>query len=271
MVTQLNGQQPQSGDGDYADADNLNSFKILEGGLEPGDYDSYVGLIDRATLQRLNSPDDFFAEANFPTEEYGDVVLGYYEMGMEQLYARCNNRESELAYLRQILKYIDECKKRGQPYESSDVDMLMVAELELLHRRGKWKKGLKKLRTEYNERMENLLHGIGMDKEMGVYRDYSKVRRKWQEAMKNKESVMGPAVGDIVQQMPEFFQGALSMARRTETGTRRIHIQSLMARVTEKVSDMFAFRGAQNNMGANTSRGRRRFLGGGKDSDDIAA
>lgn len=263
-------------DDDREDTDeglgNVASFKILEGSLEPGDYDAYVGLLDRATLQRLNSPDDFFAEAKFPTEEYGDVVLGYYELGMEQMYARCNNRESELRYLREILKYIDECEKQGAPYESPTVDILMVAELELLHRRGKWKKGLKRLRKRYNKQLRELMEGIAIDKELGVYRDYSSVRKKWQVAMKNKESVMGAAVGDIVQDMPEFFKIAVSMARRTESDTRRRHVQALLARVLENVGDIFGFRAAQNSLGGgNTGRKRRRFLGGGGDSDRDAA
>lgn len=269
MTTQVNGHQSQNGAGDY-EMDDLTSFKILEGGLEPGDYDAYVGLIDRATLQRLNSPDDFFAEANFPTEEYGDVVLGYYELGLEQLFARCNNREPELDYLRKALAYIDECKKRGQPYDSPGVSLVMTAQLELLHRRGKkkkWEKGLKKLAKGYNQQLETLLEGIELDKKLDVYRDYSALRLKWQTAMNNKESVMGAAVGDMVQDMPEFMRIAVAMSRRTESGTRRIHIQSLLARVTEKVSDIFAFRGAQGSMGAATARGRRRFLGGGKDND----
>ena len=267
MTTQINGIHAQNGSDDYVGRGDLDSFQILQGGLEPGDYDAYVGLIDRATLQRLNSPDDFFAEANFPTEEYGDVVLGYYELGMEQLFARCNNRESEVKYLRTALKYLDKCKSAGEPVESNDVSVVMVAELEVLYRRGKWEKGLKKIAKKHNKSLDVLLQGIAHDKNLGVYRDYTAVRRKWQDAMQNKESVMGAAVGDIIQDMPYFFQEALAMSRRTESGTRRIHIQSLLARVTEKVSDMFQFRGAQNSMGANTSRGRRRFLGGGRDNE----
>ena len=267
MTTQLNGIHPQSGSGEYADRSDLDSFQILQGGLEPGDYDAYVGLIDRATLQRLNSPDDFFAEADFPSEEYGDVVLGYYELGLEQLFARCNNRESDVKYLRKALKHLDDCKDAGRPVESTDVNVVMVAELEILHRRGDWEKGLEKIADSYNDTLETLLQGIAYDKNLGVYRDYTDVRRKWEDAMKNKESVMGAAVGDIILDMPYFFQEAVAMSRRTESGTRRIHIQSLLARVTEKVSDMFQFRGAQNSMGANTARGRRRFLGGGKDNE----
>ena len=254
----------QNGAGDSYELDHLDSFQILQGGIEPGDYDAYVGLIDRATLQRLNSPDDFFAEANFPTEEYGDVVLGYYELGMEQLYARCNNREGELEYLRKCLKYIDKCKLAGNAVESDDVSLVMIAQIELLHRRGDWDEGLKEIGEQYNKSIDTLLQGIFLDQSLGVYRDYTTVRKKWQLAMTNKESVMGAAVGDIVQDMPEFFRIAVSMSRRTEGGTRRLHIQSLLARVTERVSDMFAFRNAQNTIGG---RARRRFLGGGKDND----
>ena len=262
MTTQMDGSHDQYGDHDGRG--NLDSFQVLEGGMEPGDYDAYVGLMDRATLQRLNSPDDFFSEAKFPTEEYGDVVLGYYELGLEQLYARCNNREAEVEYLRSALKYLDDCKDAGRPIDSKGVSVVMIAELEILYRRGKWKKGLKKTAKGHNKTLDTLLQGIAYDKKLGVYRDYTDVRRKWQAAMQKKESVMGAAVGDILQDMPYFFQEAVAMSRRTESNTRRPHIQALMARVTETVSDMFAFRGAQNNMGANTSRGRRRFLGGGK-------
>lgn len=273
MTTQMTDHPSQNGGGAHDETDNLSSFQIIEGGLEPGDYSEYVGLIDRATLQRLNSPDDFFAEANFPSEEYGDVVLGYYELGMEQMYARCNNREAELAYLRKALAYIDGCKEKGGPYESAEVSMLMIAQLELLQRRGKWddeEEGINAVAEQYNNRLDTLVTGIEYDQKLGVYRDYTKVRRKWQEAMGKKESVMGAAVGDIVQDMPEFFKIAISMARRTESGTRRIHIQSLLARVTEKVSDLMGFRSAQGSMGANTSRGRRRFLGGGRDNEMAA-
>ena len=267
MLSHLNGHQPENDGGDYVDQGDMGSFKILEGGMEPGDYDAYVGLIDRATLQRMNSPDDFFAEADFPSEEYGDVVLGYYELGLEQLYARCNNRQGEVEYLRSALKYIDDCKKAGAPIEKKGVSVVMVAELEMLHRRGKWDEGLKEAEDAYNDALDVLLQGIAYDKKLNVYRDYTEVRRKWQKAMVGKESVMGASVGDLVQEMPYFFQIAVAMSRRTESGTRRIHIQSLLARVTEKVSDIFQFRGAQNSMGASTARGRRRFLGGGKDSD----
>ena len=226
-----------------------------------------MGLIDRATLQRLNSPDDFFAEANFPTEEYGDVVLGYYELGLEQLFARCNNRETQVQYLRDVLAYLDKCRKAGKAIETTDVNVVTVAEIEMVFRRKKWRKRLKNIAKTNNDTLDALLQGIAYDKQLGVYKDYSALRRKWQMAMQRKENVMGAAVGDIVQDMPVFLRIAISMARRTESNTRRVHIQSLLARVTEKVSDVFQFRGAQNSMGASTARGRRRFLGGGKDSD----
>ena len=267
MLAELNGHQAQNEGGDYADLGDVSSFKILEGGMEPGDYDAYVGLIDRATLQRLNSPDDFFAEAKFPSEEYGDVVLGYYELGLEQLFARCNNRETDVQYLRNVLDYLDKCREAGRAIESDDVNVVMVAELEMVFRRKKWKKRLKKIEKAHHDTLNALLQGIAYDKQLGVYKDYSALRRKWQLAMEKKESVMGAAVGDIVQDLPVFLRIAISMARRTESDTRRIHIQSLLARVTEKVSDLMQFRGAQNSMGASTARGRRRFLGGGKGND----
>ena len=270
MLSQLNGHQPENEGGDYGDPGDVGSFKILEGGMEPGDYDAYVGLIDRATLQRMNSPDDFFAKAKFPTEEYGDVVLGYYELGLEQLFARCNNRETEVQYLRNVLAYLDKCRKAGKAMESNDVNVVMVAEVEMVFRKRKWKKNLKKIEKVHHETLDTLIQGIAYDKQQGVYKDYSGLRRKWQLAMQNKENVMGAAVGDIVQDMPVFLRIAVSMARRTESDTRRIHIQSLLARATERVSDLMQFRGAQNNMGASIGRGRRRFLGGGKDNDMAA-
>ena len=235
----------------------LASYSLQEGGLEPGDYDSYMGLIDRATLQRMNSPDDFFAEAKFPSDEYGDVVLGYYEIGMEQLFARCNNRESEVAYIHDALKYLERCEEENKVLEDEKVGVLVRAELQMNFRRGEteWKGALADMQADYELRLDYILRQIKIDKAAGVYEDYTKVRRRWQEAMERKESVMGAAVGVLVQDMPYFFQEAVWMARRTESGSRRRHIQSLIARVTEDITDLFDFRSAQRSLGGGR-RGR---------------
>ena len=131
IPTDANENQPQ-----YDLGAALSSYSLQEGGIEPGDYDSYVGLIDRATLQRMNSPDDFFAEAKFPSDEYGDVVLGYYELGMETLFAACNNRLAEIQYLNDALVFLDKCEERSEIIEDDKVSVLVKAELQLNFRRG---------------------------------------------------------------------------------------------------------------------------------------
>ena len=235
----------------------LASYSLQEGGIEPGDYDSYVGLIDRATLQRLNSPDDFFAEAKFPSDEYGDVVLGYYELGMEQLFAPCNNREAEVTYLNDALKYLEDCEKENKVLEDEKVGVLVRAELQMNYRRGEteWKGALADMQADHELRLDRIIREIKIDKAADVYEDYTAVRRRWQDAVVKKESVMGAAVGAIVQDMPYFFQEAVWLARRTESGSRRRHIQNLLARVTEDVSDLFSFRNAQRSLGGGR-RGR---------------
>ena len=251
IPTDANDNQPQ-----YDLGAALGSYSLQEGGIEPGDYDSYVGLIDRATLQRMNSPDDFFAEAKFPSDEYGDVVLGYYEIGMEQLFARCNNRESEIQYMTDAMRYLDKCESEGEVVEDSKVNVLVRAELQMNHRRGEaeWEGAIIDMQAEIELRMDRMLAQIRADKAAGVYVDYTDVRGRWQKAMEAKESVMGAAVGALVQDMPYFFQQAVWMARRTESGSRRKHIQNLLARVTEDVSDIFAFRGAQRSLGGKLGR-----------------
>ena len=252
IPTDSNQEQPQ-----YDLGAALGSFSLQEGGMEPGDYDSYVGLIDRATLQRMNSPDDFFAEAKFPSDEYGDVVLGYYEIGMEQLFSPCNNREAEVAYIVESLKYLDECEAASEVLDDKRGGVLVKAELQMHHRRGEaeWKGALADVQADFELRLDKMLRQIKIDKAADVYEDYTSVRRRWQEAMEQKESVMGAAVGAIMQEMPYFFQEAVWMARRTEAGSRRKHIQSLLARVTEDISDLFDFRTAQRTLGG--GRGRR--------------
>ena len=229
----------------------LGAWQVQRSSTDKGQYTDYVGLIDRSTLQRLNTLDDIFPDAVFKSDEHRDVVLGYYEVGLQQLYAECNNREPILRRVRAQLKALDNCIHADSIDVYSGDDELLSAELEVYGRMqdGKLKDHLKGLLGALELRERELIWAIRQDQADDVYRDYSKVRLTWEKAVAAGESVMGARVGQIMDDMPEFIQMAASMSRATESNTRRIHIQSILARVTERMTTALTGRAATQRGG----------------------
>ena len=236
---------------DWGPGENLNSmlgsWQVQRRSTDKGQYTDYVGLIDRSTLQRLNTLDDIFPDAVFKSDEHRDVVLGYYEIGLQQLYAECNNREPILRRVRAQLKALDNCIVADSIEGYSGDDELLSAELEVYARMqdGKLEGHLTGLRDALEQRERELIWAIRKDQADDVYRDYSDVRLTWEKAVAAGESVMGARVGQIMDHMPEFIQMAASMSRATESNTRRIHIQSILARVTERMTTAITGRGSR--------------------------
>ena len=191
---------------------------------EKGPYADWTGLVRESTRSRLDTLEDFLPDADLSDKQLRQIVLDSISLGRWQLDARCNNRHRELAALQRRIAAFANVSDG-----SSDRQTGRIAEA-LGERVTTVLEGLR-------EKARVCALAILRAEENGDGKDVGRLRAALTASGDR-------SVGQISLDLTFFSYFALLVCRGTEHGTRRRHVQAILARRletdTEEAAKLFA-------------------------------
>lgn len=178
---------------------------------QSGPYAEYAGFLERGMSFNLEMPGSFVDAAKLSPDLIVEVE-GLLNLATLELNARCNQRLTMIDSCIFEIKIIDDYIRKYQESKHTTFDMVFD-EYSL--------KQAENRKTELNEEIIELRKKIDKAKRNGVYRDYKRFC----------QSYINPSIKVDKSEWPFFLQKVLDLCISNTAGTRKDHLEHLVARL----------------------------------------
>ena len=216
---------------DFADAMHWWRIDGQSGDADRSPYADWTGILRFVMTDHMQTMDDFFPSAVIDEPDVRDLLVRLVDLGRRQFHALVNNRTALVESLNdEIAVLLNFYNGSEELADADDFDAMVRTTLIYIKTlpENERKERLTSLIKERQDRLSYLHATMEKDKEEGHFRDYTDVKRRLASGQASFTDVMG--------EMPYFLQEAHTIAKSTETNTRRRHFQAIIARLLDTIT-----------------------------------